>query len=56
VTGNTGDGIRVTFGSGVHVTGAAVDAMPNGGIGLRCDDAESSSFGPIVGAVACSGY
>jgi hypothetical protein len=56
VTGNTGDGIRVTFGSGVHVTGAPVNAAPNGGMGLRCDDAESSSFGPIIGVVACSGY
>jgi hypothetical protein len=56
VTGNSGDGIRLTFGSGVHVTGAAVNATPNGGIALRCDDLESSFFGPVVGVVSCSGY
>ncbi len=56
ITGNSGDGIRVTFGSGVHVTGAAVNATPNGGIALRCDDLESSFFGPIAGVTSCSGY
>jgi hypothetical protein len=56
VTGNSGDGIRLTFGSGVHVTGAPVTATPNGGIALRCDDLESSFFGPVLGVISCSGY
>ena len=58
IQGNAGSGINLSFDSTLMLRPPMTDATGNGGLGLYCNDEESSAFdvANLLGGTNCSGF